>query len=118
MSGCGSRLQPEPRAAAKTPSSRNRMPRLCAALSRTTRAATNISWRRSGRLCTLLLDMDHEALAKELIRALRGRRSQVALSRRLKHRSNVLYAWEAGLRAPTAAGFLGLAKRVGIDIDA
>lgn len=61
--------------------------------------------------------MDHEALGKELIRALRGRRSQVALSRRLKHRSNVLYAWEAGLRAPTAAGFLELAKRVGIDID-
>jgi transcriptional regulator with XRE-family HTH domain len=62
--------------------------------------------------------MDHEALAKELIRALRGRRSQVALSRRLKRRSNVLYAWEAGLRAPTAAGFLDLAKRVGVDIDA
>src|SRR5262245_38605960 len=114
MSGCGSRPQPDPRAATKTPSSRKRMPRLCAALPGTTRAATNISWRRNGPICTILLDMDHEALAKELIRALRGKRSQVALSRRLKHRSNVLYAWEAGLRAPTAAGFLDLAKRVGI----
>jgi hypothetical protein len=62
--------------------------------------------------------MDHEAAAKELLRALRGRRSQVAPSRRLKHRSNVLYAWEAGLRAPTATGFLDLAKRVDIDTEA
>lgn len=60
--------------------------------------------------------MDHEALAKELVRAVRGRRSQVALSRRLKRRSNVLYTWEAGRRYPTAAAFLDLAGRVGIDV--
>ena len=34
--------------------------------------------------------MDHESLAKELVRALRGRRSQVAFSRRLGFRTNVV----------------------------
>jgi transcriptional regulator with XRE-family HTH domain len=54
--------------------------------------------------------MDHETLAKQLIRALRGKRSQVALSRRLHCHSNVLYAWESGRRWPTAATFLRLAQ--------
>ena len=62
--------------------------------------------------------MDHETLARELIRALRGRRSQLALSRRLRLRSNVLYTWESGRRFPTAARFLHLAERVGIDVRA
>lgn len=62
--------------------------------------------------------MDHEALAKQLIRALRGRRSQVALSRRLKCRSNVVYTWESGRRWPTAAVFFHLAERTGIDVVA
>jgi len=59
--------------------------------------------------------MDHEKLAIELIRALRGRRSQVALSRRMRCKSNVLYTWESGRRFPTAAVFFELAERVGID---
>jgi transcriptional regulator with XRE-family HTH domain len=54
--------------------------------------------------------MDPEALAKELVRALRGKRSQVALSRRLGCQSNVVYAWESGRRWPTAATFLRLAQ--------
>jgi transcriptional regulator with XRE-family HTH domain len=62
--------------------------------------------------------MNHEALAKELIRSLRGQRSQVALSRRLRRKSNVLYTWESGRRFPTAAGFFQLAERVGIDVGA
>ena len=61
--------------------------------------------------------MNHESLAKELVRALRGRRSQVALSRRLRNRSNVLYTWEAGRRFPTAALFFELARKVGIDVE-
>lgn len=60
--------------------------------------------------------MDHEALAKQLIRALRGKRSQVALSRRMKCRSNVLYTWEAGRRWPTAAVFFKLAEKTGVDV--
>ena len=60
--------------------------------------------------------MDHEELAVQLIRALRGRRSQVALSRRMGCRSNVLYTWESGRRFPTAAVFFELAERVGVDV--
>ena len=48
--------------------------------------------------------MDYETLAKELIRALRGKRSQVALSRRLRYGSNVVRTWEAGRRFPSAWG--------------
>jgi transcriptional regulator with XRE-family HTH domain len=58
---------------------------------------------------------DYAALGAQLLRALRGRRSQVALSRRLGFRSNALYAWEAGRRWPTAARFLELARRTGVD---
>jgi transcriptional regulator with XRE-family HTH domain len=60
--------------------------------------------------------MDYDALAKQLIRALRGKRSQVALSRRLKCRSNVLYSWESGRRWPTAATFFQLAETVRVSL--
>lgn len=59
--------------------------------------------------------MDLETLSRELIRALRGRRSQTAFSRRLGYKSNVAYAWESGRRAPTAAETLRAARRVGLD---
>lgn len=62
--------------------------------------------------------MDYEILARELILALRGRRSQVAFSRRLGYQSNVAYAWESGRRAPTAAETLRAAARTGIDVPA
>lgn len=60
--------------------------------------------------------MDPEQTARELIRALRGSRSQVAFSRRLGYRTNVAYAWESGRRWPTAMETLGAASRVGIDV--
>ena len=62
--------------------------------------------------------MDLELLGKELVRSLRGRRSQVALSRRLGYTSNVLYTWESGRRAPSASAFFRLATRVGVDLEA
>lgn len=62
--------------------------------------------------------MDHELLSSELIRALRGSRSQVAFSRRLGYRSNVAATWESGRRWPTAAVTLRAAQRVGIDVSA
>lgn len=65
-----------------------------------------------------MTDMDLDLLARELIRALRGRRSQTAFSRRLGYRSNVAYTWEAGIRAPTAAETLRAAARVGVDLNA
>jgi transcriptional regulator with XRE-family HTH domain len=57
--------------------------------------------------------MDYEATAKELVRALRGSRSQVALGRRLKRKSNVLHAWETGTRYPGTSDLLQLAQLAG-----
>ena len=62
--------------------------------------------------------MDTKSLAAELIRALRAKRSQTWLSRRLGYRTNVVYVWEAARGAPTAAGFLQLAERLGVDVQA
>jgi transcriptional regulator with XRE-family HTH domain len=64
------------------------------------------------------MQFDAERVAAELIRALRGGRSQVAFSRRLGYRSNVVAAWEAGRRWPTAADTLAAANRIGIDLEA
>src|SRR6185295_9463840 len=54
--------------------------------------------------CAILryMALDFEHLGSDFIRALRGSRSQAALSRRLGFRTNVLYAWESGRRWPTA----------------
>lgn len=52
------------------------------------------------------------------MRQLRGERSQAALSRWLRYRSNVVYLWEQGRRYPTAAGFFWLAQRCGVDVEA
>lgn len=60
--------------------------------------------------------MDYEKLASSLIRALRGRRSQTAFSRRLGYKSNVVYAWESGRAWPTAASFFRAARRSGWDV--
>jgi transcriptional regulator with XRE-family HTH domain len=54
--------------------------------------------------------MNYEAAAKELIRALRGKRSQLALSRRLGLKSNVVYRWESGRAWPTAQQLFQLAR--------
>jgi hypothetical protein len=60
--------------------------------------------------------IDYSALAAEFLRALRGRRSQTAFSRRLGYKSNVAYLWEHERAAPTAAKALWAAERVGIDV--
>jgi Domain of unknown function (DUF4423) len=62
--------------------------------------------------------MDYEMAARELIRALRGGRSQGAFSRRLGHRGNVAYGWESGRRFPTASRTLFAARRMGVDVRA
>jgi DNA-binding phage protein len=62
--------------------------------------------------------MDYEAIAIDLMRALRGRRSQTAFSRRLGFRSNVVYRWEAGRAWPSASTALRAARRIGIDLKA
>jgi transcriptional regulator with XRE-family HTH domain len=55
--------------------------------------------------------MDYERLASELVRKLRGARSQPALSRRLGYHANVVYLWESGRRFPPASGLFRLAAR-------
>src|SRR5215217_4802214 len=62
--------------------------------------------------------MDYELLARQVLRELRGTRSQTAFSRRLGYASNVAYAWESGRRFPTAAEWLGAAQKLGIDVRA
>lgn len=63
-------------------------------------------------------DYDHVLLARQLVRGLRGRRSQERLSRRLGYRSNALYTWEAGQAFPPANRVFELAAAVGIDVEA
>ena len=60
--------------------------------------------------------MDAEVVARQLIRAIRAHRSQVQLSRRLGYASNVVYAWEAGRRWPTAAETLRACHRTGVPV--
>ena len=57
--------------------------------------------------------MDHAKLASELLKALRGRRSQSAFSRWLGYSSNVQYLWESGRAFPRAARFFEIAERTG-----
>jgi transcriptional regulator with XRE-family HTH domain len=65
-----------------------------------------------------LHSIDYERLASELLRTLRGRRSQTALARRLGYKSNVVYSWESGRAYPTAARSLWVASKVGVDVRA
>ncbi len=58
--------------------------------------------------------MDWDQLSRELVRALRGARTQKALSRRLGYRSNVLFAWESGRDAPSAEKFFRLVEHRGV----
>ena len=62
--------------------------------------------------------VDYEAVARELLRALRGSRSQAAFSRRLGYRANVVHAWESGRRWPAASEFLRAAAVSGVDVRA
>lgn len=61
--------------------------------------------------------IETEPLSSEILRALRGPRSQVAFSRRLGYRSNVAHTWETGRRWPTASRVFSAARRVGVDIE-
>lgn len=60
--------------------------------------------------------LDFEAIASEWVRALRGKRSQSAFSRRLGYQSSVVHRWESGSAWPTAARFLEVCAACGKDI--
>jgi hypothetical protein len=57
--------------------------------------------------------IDPEALAADFLRALRGRRSQQSLSRRLGYRTNIAYRWESRRCWPTAAKVFQALARLG-----
>ncbi len=64
------------------------------------------------------MDVDTETLAAELLKALRGKRTQGGFSRWLGYRSNIAYRWEHQLCFPTAARFLAICARRGVDLPA
>jgi hypothetical protein len=53
-------------------------------------------------------NFDFDRVSAELVRAVRGDRSQAALSRSFGYRSNIVSRWEACAAFPTASRFLGL----------
>jgi transcriptional regulator with XRE-family HTH domain len=59
-----------------------------------------------------------ELAARQLLRAIRGQRSQVAFARRLGYRGNPLTDWERGARFPTGEETLRAAAKAGIDVAA
>jgi hypothetical protein len=61
--------------------------------------------------------MDWSLLAAQWLRALRGRRSQRAASKRLGYSSNILYRWEAGYCAPLASTAFSAAARFSVNVD-
>lgn len=63
-------------------------------------------------------EVDYAVLTTELIRAVRGKHSQKAVSCWLGYNTNVLYRWESGQDAPTAARFFTFATRCKIDCGA
>jgi DNA-binding phage protein len=60
----------------------------------------------------------HERLAAEFVRSVRGKRSQLAFSRRLRCKSNVVHSWECGRRWPAASRWLRACQRAGCDVRA
>jgi transcriptional regulator with XRE-family HTH domain len=59
--------------------------------------------------------MNYARLASEVLRAIRGGRSQVAASRRLGYRSNVFANWENGRRFPTASELMRGLRVLGME---
>jgi len=60
---------------------------------------------------------DAELLSRELVRALRGKRSQRAFSARIGRASSVASAWESGRRSPSITELLRVASKLGLDVQ-
>lgn len=61
--------------------------------------------------------MDWELAAQQVLRALRGKRSQRAFSTRLGYRSNVACDWEAGRRFPSANATLRACEQLRVKVS-
>ncbi len=59
--------------------------------------------------------MDYARVARELVKTLRGSRSQAALSRWLGFKTNVVYTWESGRSEPSVVQLFQLATKTGLD---
>jgi transcriptional regulator with XRE-family HTH domain len=64
------------------------------------------------------LSLDYSLAARQLLRAIRDARSQLAFARRLGYRGNPIADWEAGRRMPTARRTLLACVSTGIDVPA
>ena len=62
--------------------------------------------------------LDYSLAARQLLRAIRGKRSQIAFARKLGYRANPIADWEAARRTPTARRALQACRSVGIDVRA
>jgi len=62
--------------------------------------------------------MNHDRIAAELLRCLRGPRSQRAFSQRLGYKSNIAFRWESGRCFPTASQAFRIARDAGVDVQA
>jgi hypothetical protein len=62
--------------------------------------------------------LDFGPAARQMMRALRGKRSQLAFARRLGYRGNQIADCEAGRRAPTARRMLKACAAAGVDVRA
>jgi len=60
--------------------------------------------------------VDYALLASELLRALRGKRTQRAFSQRLGYRSNIAWRWESGRCFPTASQAFRIARTQRLDV--
>jgi DNA-binding transcriptional regulator YiaG len=61
---------------------------------------------------------DHTQLTTDILRVLRGKRSRAQFSRVLGYKSNVVFDWESGRRAPSALSILRALQRTGHDLRA
>ena len=62
--------------------------------------------------------MDYAKVASELLKSLRGRRSQTGFSRWLGYSSNVQYLWESGRAFPRASRYFQIVEKTGRDAGA
>ena len=67
---------------------------------------------------SMLQELDFEAIAADFVRAVRGKRSQMGLSRTLGYRSNIVHRWESGQCWPTAPDFFARCRKLRLDLAA
>lgn len=64
----------------------------------------------------VVMMVEFETVSRQFLRALRGKRSQVAFSRRLGFASNVAAEWESGRRIPKVGTVFEACQRVQVDV--